>query len=520
MPWNGHILLHNLVRLVSASSVSTLPDTWQYDGANWTPVPTTNWPGFRFRPAMAPLSSRQHVVFYGGDFDGPTGGNEPVSRSPSPDPLDKPWSTWTYANGNWQRESHLPGPVKPAIIAAAVDTARDRTVLLVDGGWPDRSMSYFQTWVLEGETMRQLPVTNHPPFRDMPTLGYHPGLDRIVMFGGYYLLRDTWVFDGSTWTQDPNPSQPITGNGAGNMYYDPHRSALVLTQNGRSEVWEWRGAGWTERVEARLPAAFNGRWDVVTGFDPVRQRLIACGGSLGVTGNAQDTWEFDGTTWSLVPTAVLPPTPFLPRRLVHVSWLDRMVVIPRQPPWGLLQYDGTTWSPLATERELYNGLAPLQNSHRFPVCYDDKRGELRVLTQTLDYGLVGSQIWNLVSRTLVPTTHQPRLGERLGFGFDLPTRPHAFCLLGLSGDLFPGIDVGAADGRIVPLANDGLFQISLQLGLFTWLDAQGRGSVQLAPIPTNPNLLGMLLHAAGAVLDPATGWVGTVTNRVAIRVAP
>jgi hypothetical protein len=55
-------------------------------------------------------------------------------------------------------------------------------------------------------------------------------------------------------------------------------------------------------------------------------------------------------------------------------------------------------------------------------------------------------------------------------------------------------------------------QISLGLGLWTLLDAQGHGSVQLGTIPNDPSLVGVSFYAAGVLFDASAGVISTATN--------
>lgn len=524
-PWSGKVLLRNIVRLDAngANAYSYLPETWEYDGATWIQMTPASWPGHRYGPAMSADTSRQQVVFFGGGFDAPV---TPVlgesSRSPSPDPLDKEWATWTFANGQWRREPTNP-PFNLEIVGAAPDPRRARSVLLARKPLASPGSYDFETWVHEDGGFHNLQLPSHPAYRAHPAFAYHPDLDRWVMYGGMlgaYATGETWVFDGTSWVQDLRPAPPTSPDGGSVMTYDRHRRVLVMKQNWRNEIWEYGAAGWSQRVEATL--SFTNHRTITMVYDSTRRRLIAAGFFDPAQGLSYETWEFDGQSWQQNATATY--TWQHAYALLDVPELGGVVAFPREwqiaprqyvaEPW---LYDGTTWRPLDTEFGLYNGI--VDRAEPFPV-YDRRLGRVRVFTSTLTEFPTGSQVWDLVDRTLYPTTHQPRLGERIGFRFDVARLPNTVGIVGLSFGRWPGIDIGSADGRAIPLANDGAFQISLGLGLIAVLDSNGAGSVQLAPIPNDPVLLDTQLFAAGAVMDPATGWVGHVTNPVAIRVVP
>lgn len=496
--------------------------TWQYDGTQWAQLNLPTWPGDRdAKTATASLSSLQQVVHYGGIFGRSNSWSEPVSRVPSPDPLDRLDSTWTFSNGAWRREQIQAEP-ELEIARVAADPLRDRSVLLVQAHSATPGTYVFETWVHEGDSFRRLPVTAHPPYRSGGMMAYHEGLDRFVLFGGLLgpqRFTDTWVFDGTQWVEDtsPNPISTALHHSLGHIVYNPHRGTLMMNMLFRREVWEWSGAGWSNYTAAELPQVFQGRSYHVFAYDPARDRLIAHGGQLQSVPSL-DTWEFDGVQWTQVATVAQPTArDWYPSSATYVPELGGVVAFPRGLPTPWI-YDGSTWREVVTERPIWygNGIAGIA----LPT-YHPRRGIVRLFAPTVTGTTSpGAQVWDLVERSLYASTQQPRLGERLGFRFEVPRLPSSLGVVGISGGLWPGVPIGSGDGRVIPLANDGLLSISLTLGLWTLTDGNGSGSVQLAPIPVVPALLGTRLHAAGAVFDPATGWIGHVTNPVTIRVVP
>lgn len=93
--------------------------------------------------------------------------------------------------------------------------------------------------------------------------------------------------------------------------YDFKRDKTVLfggnTGNGWSdETWEWDGTNWTLLTPANKP---TGRGENVMVYDSARERMVMFGG-LGTVepgnGTNDQTWEWDGTNWTLMTTAVTP----------------------------------------------------------------------------------------------------------------------------------------------------------------------------------------------------------------------
>jgi hypothetical protein len=146
------------------------------------------------------------------------------------------------------------------------------------------------------------------------------------------------------------------------------------------------------------------------------------------------------------------------------------------------------------------------------AVYDSGRNRLLAFSRERTDDATGAYVWRLSSRMFRLTTHHPRLGERLGFEFDAPPHPNELALVFLSGNCFPTIPLQAADGAHLPLASDAFLEASAGLGLLAVLDAQGRGSVQLPPIPNASCLLGVSLYTGAAYLDPQSNWFSSASE--------
>ena len=94
------------------------------------------------------------------------------------------------------------------------------------------------------------------------------------------------------------------------MTYDTSRGQTVLFGGGRpgfnsgnlSETWIWDGTNWTQKLPAASPPARDSAGMV---FDAARGQVVLFGGFRGdisVLPNS-DTWLWNGSSW----TQVLPP---------------------------------------------------------------------------------------------------------------------------------------------------------------------------------------------------------------------
>ncbi len=89
------------------------------------------------------------------------------------------------------------------------------------------------------------------------------------------------------------------------MVYDSARERIVLF-GGKSnpqfatylnDTWEWDGVSWTQiATTGPSPRAY-----AAMQYDTVRDRILVFGGEFGNENAPNDTWELRGSTWSLLP---------------------------------------------------------------------------------------------------------------------------------------------------------------------------------------------------------------------------
>ncbi len=116
----------------------------------------------------------------------------------------------------------------------------------------------------------------------------------------------TCVEEPLRWEQQGVPRYSVYSS----MAYDPRRNKVVLfggyscCESGRGEqTYEYDGASWTEVSTLHAP---SGRWDARMAYDAVNQQILLFGGDA-VDGNSRDTWSYDGADWTLLHPATSPP---------------------------------------------------------------------------------------------------------------------------------------------------------------------------------------------------------------------
>ena len=300
-----------------------LDETWEWDGTQWL-----DRSGLARPPASSPLlfvyDVRRGVSVLGTGLetweyaDGiwTARGAAPVATSIGAfDPIanrvvifgfrDGQERAWEWDGSAWS-ERVRGAPATSSLVAAFCDPVRQRLVVL------ERGQVAAEEW--DGSTWRS--VSSVPP--------EHPGQvvnltgaaaastrGSIVLFGGLDQLagaRDsTWIFDGAGWSQqvlNPSPSKRY-GHA---MAHDSKRDRAVLFGGKASstyfaDTWTWNGIAWTLE-NATGPSA---RSAPAMAYDAKRDRVVMFGGDTGAASGSDETWEWTGTVWELVPLVMNAP---------------------------------------------------------------------------------------------------------------------------------------------------------------------------------------------------------------------
>jgi hypothetical protein len=143
-----------------------------------------------------------------------------------------------------------------------------------------------------------------PPARSGHSLVYSTQLKAILMFGGAEEHdpdpTSLWAYDGVTWHKlaDKGPSARDDAI----LVNDAARNRLVLyggrqRRNGGmtvlTDTWEWDGTAWS----LRDTVGPGPRVHAAAAYDVTRQRVVLYGGGALDDRVLSDTWEWDGQSW-------------------------------------------------------------------------------------------------------------------------------------------------------------------------------------------------------------------------------
>ncbi len=161
-------------------------------------------------------------------------------------------------------------------------------------------------WTWDGVTWTRH-ATAGPAPGPRSTMAYDPALGGILLLGGSRCggeyVAETWAWSGSAWTQlHPGGTTPSVDT-VGGLAYDPGDRSMVFADEG-SSLWRYDGQQWS-RMASLGPDAPPARTAAVI-VSPGPGRWLVYGGGTGV-GGFNDTWTFDGRSWSRRIVPVAPP---------------------------------------------------------------------------------------------------------------------------------------------------------------------------------------------------------------------
>jgi hypothetical protein len=254
------------------------------------------------------------------------------STSTSHGEINELWLT----NGQQWMEFQTPHTPEGRVGAGmAYDEARQAAVLF--GGFDGWNLTHFDdTWIFNGTDWTQQHPQNAPSPRTLAKMVYDPIRNKTYLFGGsfsfekwYEVLGDMWAWDGLDWQQlFPSTLPPMRVDAQ--MVFDPvHQNILLF--GGASvgarlyDTWIWDGGIWTEMHPMHHPSYFL----EVSGmsYDESRQQVVLLGSDFSDNTENIQTWAWDGQDWTELDTMQVPPFEVAySGELVYLSGLQTVVV--------------------------------------------------------------------------------------------------------------------------------------------------------------------------------------------------
>ncbi|HSS61521.1 MAG TPA: kelch repeat-containing protein [Candidatus Limnocylindrales bacterium] len=351
------------------SNYTALGDTWLYDGSTWqqiAPQPNLN---ARFYVASAYESNRGDFVMFGGSLVAGGGSN-----------FGDTWSLQGVTTSALDWVQAAPAISPPPRVDAAMDYDSARGVSVLFGGSNASPRNLQDTWEWNGSSWVQRSPVTSPPALAAASMAYDSVRGVSVLFGGAgdSVSSATWEWDGTNWIQRSFAVSP-PAEVWGGMAYDSSRNRVVLLEGDPNsgfpaQTWEYDGTVWTQLHPANSPSARRGP---AMAYDARLARTVLFGGAAS-TGRQADTWEWDGTNWTQIPTAAAP-SPRLWASLAFDSQRGKTVLFGGDNilPYVLgetndsWEFDGTNWTLDPT------AAAPARRAGQ-AGSYDSARGRMVV----------------------------------------------------------------------------------------------------------------------------------------------
>jgi len=171
------------------------------------------------------------------------------------------------------------------------------------------------TWVWDGSNWTEKTPSNNPSPRDAFATVYDSAHSQVVLFGGAdstgNSLNDTWVWDGTNWTQEFPDHSPSARNSFA-MAYDSAHGQVVLFGgyvgfDGLNDTWVWDGSDWSQKAPENSPPA---RVNTAMAYDSAHAQVVLFSGFAGffaLNKVPSDTWVWDGVNWSQASPQDSPP---------------------------------------------------------------------------------------------------------------------------------------------------------------------------------------------------------------------
>ncbi len=197
-------------------------------------------------------------------------------------------------------------------------------------------------------------TVNSPPVRHQAVLAYDSVREVIVLFGGSSnagggtFYDDTWEWNGIKWNQISTFYVPPVNSidGPPCMAYDAARGEIVLFTS-PGETWSYNGSNWIQKSPATSPAT---RDYAAMAYDPIREKIVMFGGyDLSGPTYYDETWEWDGTDWSLITPATTTPSARWGVAMAYdgngiMMFGGNDLSVDLNETW---RWDGTDWTQLA-----------------------------------------------------------------------------------------------------------------------------------------------------------------------------
>ena len=240
-----------------------------------------------------------------------------------------------------------------------------------------------------------------PQGREWAAFAYYPPKQQLVLFGGRRpgsIFGDTWTRTGSTWAEAHPATSPSARTGAA-MVYDPASQQLLLFGGGATtgtgfsnETWTWNGTTWTLLHPSTSPPA---REDTDLVYDGATKTVLLFAGWHGSYWD--DTWSWNGTTWTQLSPGT-SPSGRDSDALVYDAATQQVILFggfrgSGYTPGDTWSWNGTTWT------ELSPATSPGIDVFAWQAAYDAASKQVILFGGDQGGGTFGNSTWTWTGTT-------------------------------------------------------------------------------------------------------------------------
>ena len=159
---------------------------------------------------------------------------------------------------------------------------------------------------------------------------------------------------------------PMSSFGYALAYYPPARQVLLFGGiDNYDNTWLWNYTGWTLAHPSASPP---GRFDAAVAYDPVMHVVLLYGGRLAPGQVVDDTWAWDGKTWTQLDTGPGNPPPDEGGVMAWDQRLATMVLVVPGPSVATPHPETWIWTGTHWSRQLSGDFPP--NTSLGPIAFD------------------------------------------------------------------------------------------------------------------------------------------------------
>ena len=269
-------------------------DVWEWNGDGWSikNIAGTT-PSPRSFHCMAYDRKRNVSVVFGGDT--------------SDSSLSLTDETWEYDGTSWTQKSSTGSTPDPRYYCN-MTYSEERGTVLMYGGTDAAYSPMTDLWEWDGTEWVELDTAG-PAYRNA-SIAWDPVQEVLYLVGGknasYVKSDETWIWDGSSWTLDSATLPEVL------------ERPLLVYHAGRQMMMVNSGLDNSNKISSETYGLVNGNWVVVdreahpdstvfgaASYDKTRHRIVMFGGNNG-TSDINETWEFDGVSWTRQTVSTIP----------------------------------------------------------------------------------------------------------------------------------------------------------------------------------------------------------------------